>query len=84
MKINLVNVPGLRRVSHRRQLPMRTKNQLGNLVVDSLFIVAPIICWGFMFGPCFVMQYLVSLISNFAIISLGKSELVALLLLSSC
>ena len=26
-------------------------------VVDSLFIVAPIICGGFMFRPYFVMQY---------------------------
>ena len=23
-------------------------------------LVAPIVCGGFMFGPCFVMQYLVS------------------------
>ena len=29
-------------------------------VVDSLIIVAPIVCRGSVFGPCFVMQYLVS------------------------
>ena len=27
--------------------------------MNSLFIVAPIVCGGFVFGPCFVMQYLV-------------------------
>ena len=32
----------------------------GSVVVDSLFIVASVILWGFVFGPCFVMQYLVS------------------------
>ena len=30
------------------------------LVVDSLFIVAPIVCGGSVFGPSFVMQYFVS------------------------
>ena len=30
--------------------------------VDSLFIVGQIVCCGFMFGPCFVMKYLVSYI----------------------
>ena len=31
------------------------------VVVDSLFIVAPIVCVFFcVFGPCFVVQYLVS------------------------
>ena len=34
-----------------------------------------------MFGPCFVVQYFVS--SNFAIILMGKRDLVALLYLSS-
>ena len=29
-------------------------------VVDSLFIVASIVCLGCVFGPCFVMQYFVS------------------------
>ena len=28
--------------------------------VDLLFIVAPTVCEGFVFGPSFVMQYLVS------------------------
>ena len=31
-------------------------------VVDSLFIVNPIVCEGFVFGPCFVGQYLLSLL----------------------
>ena len=29
-------------------------------VVDSLFIVTPIVCGGYVFGPCFVVQLLVS------------------------
>ena len=48
-----------------------------------IVIVAPITCWGFVLGPCFVMQYVVSflvLLSSFAIILLGKRELLALLL----
>ena len=32
----------------------------GSVVVDSSFIVAPIVCKGSVFGPSFVMQYLVS------------------------
>ena len=32
----------------------------GSVVVDSLFNVAPIVNGGSAFGPCFVMQYLVS------------------------
>ena len=32
----------------------------GSVVDDSLFIVAPIVCGGYVFGPCFVMQCLVS------------------------
>ena len=31
----------------------------GSVVVDSLFIVAPIVCGGSVFGSCFVMQYFV-------------------------
>ena len=49
----------------------------GSFVVDLLFIVAPIICEGSVFGPCFVVQYLCP--SSFAIILMGKTELVALL-----
>ena len=30
------------------------------VVVDSLFIVAPIVCGSFMFDPCFVIQSFVS------------------------
>ena len=32
----------------------------GSVVVDSLFIVAPIVCVGFVLGPCFFMLYFVS------------------------
>ena len=32
----------------------------GSAVVCSLFIVAPIVCWGFVLGPCFVWEYFVS------------------------
>ena len=32
----------------------------GYVVVDSFSIVAHIVCWGFVFYPCFIMQYLVS------------------------
>ena len=45
----------------------------GFVVIDSWVIVAPKVCGEFVFGPCFVMQYI------FAIISLRKRELVALL-----
>ena len=31
----------------------------GSVVVDSLLIVAPIVCGGSGFSPCFVMQYFV-------------------------
>ena len=27
------------------------------MVVYSLFVVAPIVCWGLMLGACFVLQY---------------------------
>ena len=54
----------------------------GSVVAHSLFIFAPIACGGSVFGPCSVMQYLVSFLV--AIISLRKRELVALLELSSC
>ena len=30
------------------------------VIVDSLFNVAPIVCGGSVFGPCFVVQYIVS------------------------
>ena len=30
------------------------------IVVDLLFIVASIVLWGFMVGPCFIVHYLVS------------------------
>ena len=42
------------------QGPQRSDAGGDSVVVDSLFIVAPIFCEGFVFGPCFNMQYLVS------------------------
>ena len=45
----------------------------GSVVVESLFILICSYClWGFVFGPCFVMQYLVSFLV-FATISLRKT-----------
>ena len=41
-------------------------------------LILTIVCGVFVFGPCFVMQYL-SAISSFAIILLRRRELVALL-----
>ena len=32
----------------------------GSVVVNSLFVVAPIVCGEFVFGPCVLMQHLVS------------------------
>ena len=40
--------------------PTPIPSQCGSIVVGSLFIVAPIVCDGLMFGPCFVVQYFVS------------------------
>ena len=48
------------------------------VVVDSLFIVVPIVCVGFLL--CYAVFCILSI---FAIITLGKREMVALLLLSS-
>ena len=48
-----------------------------NVVVDSLFNVAPDVCGGFVFGPFFFNSVLKS--PSFAIIFYGKSELIALL-----
>ena len=42
-------------------------------------IVARIVCGDFVFGPCFVICNLICVLSSFAIISLRKRELVALL-----
>ena len=49
---------------------------LVSVVVDSLFIVTPLVSHGFVFGPCFVMLYA---LSSFVIITLRRRELVALL-----
>ena len=53
------------------------------VVVVSLF-VAPIVCMGFLFGPCIDINAFLSGLSSFAVILLMKSELVVLHLLSSC
>ena len=42
-----------------------------HVLVYSLFFVAPIVCGGFVFRPCFVIQGFVSFLV-FAIIRLGK------------
>ena len=42
-----------------------------------MFIVAPIVCGGSVFGPCFVIRYIMS--SSVAITLMGETELVALL-----
>ena len=39
------------------------------VVVDSLFIVGPVVCGGFMFGPCFFFyNEVVSVFSSFEVI----------------
>ena len=40
------------------------KKKRGTAVVRSLFIVARIVCWRFMFGPCIVVQYFLVLQSS--------------------
>ena len=32
----------------------------GSVVVESLFIAAPIVCWSSVFDPCFINQYFVT------------------------
>ena len=49
----------------------------GSVVIDTLFIIAPIVHWGSVFGLCF-MQYLESFLV-LPIIVMEKRELVALL-----
>ena len=53
----------------------------GSVVVDSLFIVAPIVCEGILFGPCFVMQYLVSFLVLLIILLRRESWLLVLCVL---
>ena len=48
------------------------------LLLIYCLLLLPLFCGCFVFGPCFVVQYLMPL-SIFAIISSGKRELVALL-----
>ena len=55
-----------------------------SVVVDSLFIVAPIVCLGSVFGPCFVMQYFDSVLSSFAIILAGCFTLIVFLISFDC
>ena len=49
--------------------------------VYSLFVIAPIICWGLILDDCFVLLFV---LSSFAIISLGKRELGALVCSEFC
>ena len=53
----------------------------GSVVVDLFFVVAPIVCGGSVFGPCFVIHFLCR--SGFAVILMRKRELFALFQLSS-
>ena len=48
-----------------------------SVVVDLLFIIAHINCGGSVFGPCFDFSTLYLCLSSFAIILMGKRELVA-------
>ena len=43
------------------------------LLIHCLLLL-PVACGSFVFGPCFVIQYLVSSFFSFAIISLRKRE----------
>ena len=56
------------------------KHIVRSKAVELLFIVATcsIVCGGFVFCPCFIIQYLVVL-SSFSIILMRKRELVVLL-----
>ena len=60
-----------------RWLGLLSVIRVGSVVVDSLFIVAPIVCEGCVWSLfcCAVL----SILSSFSIISLRKRELVALL-----
>ena len=50
-----------------------------SVVVDSLFVVAPIVCVGFVLGPCFVMWFIVSFLVLPSSCCQRKRELIALL-----
>ena len=54
------------------------------LCVVDLIYVAPIVCGGSMFGPCFVIQYYLCGLYSFAIVMMRRRELVSLPLLASC
>ena len=43
-----------------------------SIIVALLFIVAPIVCGGSVFSPCFVMQSVFSVLSSFAFIMTKK------------
>ena len=71
-KINAFNTPVAWAAVRSKAAVQIKKN------VNSLFNVPPIACGGSVFGPCIVMQYLVSFLV-FAIILTRKRKLVALL-----
>ena len=52
-----------------------------SVFVSSLFVAALIVCWGLLLDACFVLLFVVS---SFAIISLGKRELGALVRSEIC
>ena len=39
------------------------KKKMVLLLFISLLNVPPIVCWGSVFGPCFIMQYIVSFLA---------------------
>ena len=47
-------------------------------------LLLPLFVWVFLLGLCIVINYLLSVLSSFAVILLRKRELVVLYLLSSC
>ena len=51
------------------------------LYLENKSIVAPIVCWGSLFGPCFVINAVISVLDSFAIILMKMRELVAFNLL---
>ena len=66
---------------------VRSKAVASSVVVDSLFIAAPIVCWRFVFGLCFCFYAALGVLSSFAMISLKKRDRAGCFLklsLSSC
>ena len=72
--------------ANNAQLDLRTATNTGgwklwsgSVVADSLFNVAPIVCWCSVFCPSFVMHYLVSLL-----VLQSSSTLIVFLMICEC